>query len=219
MSRPDELIPDALRQLAEQAAPPAPMAAIARRRGRRRRQGAMAAAVAAAAAAIAAVVLPAAIGSVSHGPHTASLPGPGPSPAPLAAQLVLPSRTMTAGSTMKARVVIDNRTGHVINASGCGSLFQVLLVSKTYHPVVSWTLCLQHFTIPTGKSSYQTTILASYNQCERIQNHGTGRACLPGGHVPPLPAGNYHATLFWTGIRIPAPPAIAVRVIPPARAG
>ena len=137
------------------------------------------------------------------------------SPAPLSARVVLPSRAMTAGSSMPARVVIDNNTGHPIHAVGCLTLFQAALTSTTYHPAVAWFACLQAFTIPPGGSSYPVTVQASYNQCSQGRPHRGIRACLPNGRPPPLPPGAYHARLFQAGNLVPAPPPIAVRVTPP----
>jgi hypothetical protein len=54
------------------------------------------------------------------------------SPAALSARVELPSRTMAAGSSMRARVIVDNRMGHAIHALGCDSLFAVVLVSSSY---------------------------------------------------------------------------------------
>ncbi len=145
-------------------------------------------------------------------PHPSAVaPAPRHSAAPLSARVVLPSRTMTAGSSMTAHIFIDNNTGQAIRASGCGTLFQVVLVSKSYHPAVTWAACLQSFTIPKGKSSYRAALQASYDQCHQAGHRGQGKACLPGG-VPPLPAGDYQATLFQTGHIVPVPPATTVRV-------
>jgi hypothetical protein len=55
----------------------------------------------------------------------------------LSARIVLPPRTMTAGSAIKGRLVVTNNTGRAIHASGCGTLFQVALTSNTYHPDVA----------------------------------------------------------------------------------
>jgi hypothetical protein len=67
---PDGLIADAMRELAEQAAPPRQAAAAAWRAGRRRRVIAMAASAATAAAVAAAVALPLAAGSApTHSRH------------------------------------------------------------------------------------------------------------------------------------------------------
>ena len=101
---------------------------------------------------------------------------------------------------MPGRVVIDNNTGHPIQASGCLFLFQVALTSTTYHPAVAWFLCLQAFTIPAGESSYPVTVQASYNQCSQGRAHRGIRACLPNGRPPPLPPGACHARLFQPAI-------------------
>jgi hypothetical protein len=47
--------------------------------------------------------------------------------------------------------------------------------------------CLQSFTIRPGQSSYPVSVAAFYNQCGQGRPEGTIKACLPGGHPPPLP--------------------------------
>jgi hypothetical protein len=118
---------------------------------------------------------------------------------------------MTTGSSMTGHVVIVNNTGRVIHAGGCGTLFQVALVSAAYHPAIAWTTCYQGFTIPIGRSSYRVTVDAFYLHC--IQ-HGRSKGvprCMRHG-MPSLPLGSYRAVLFEAGHLIPAPRAIPVQV-------
>lgn len=152
-------------------------------------------------------------GCASHGAAPAADPHTTASAAPVSVRVVLPSRTMTAGSQMSGRVVVDNTTGHAIHTGGCGSVFQVALTSRTYHPKVAWTTCLQLFTIPAGNSSYPVTVRATYLACSEGHPGGGLKACLPGMKPPPLPPGTYHAKLFVQGkLFAPAPPAIPVHV-------
>jgi hypothetical protein len=133
----------------------------------------------------------------------------------MTARVVLPSQTMTAGSSMSGHVLVENTTGHAIHVSGCVNLFQVLLTSSRYRPTVGWLSCLQRFTIPTGENRYAITVWASYSQCsEGRPQHGM-RACLPGGRMPPLPPGTYQAKLFQAHNLVRVPPAITVRVTSP----
>lgn len=143
----------------------------------------------------------------------ATLPVADPRTIPTAsARIILPSRTVTAGSQMPGRVVVDNNTGEPIHAHGCGSLFAVVLTSSTYHPDLTNGTCSQNFTIPAGKSDYPVRVLASYLAC----NVGGAPACPPGKQpIPPLPPGHYYAKLvFLVHPFAPAPPAIPVRVTP-----
>jgi hypothetical protein len=136
--------------------------------------------------------------------------------APLSAQIVLPSRTMTAGSQMSGRVVVDNNTGHAIHARACDGLFAVTLASRTYHPqaMAPAVSCGRTRTIPVGKSSYPVTVLASYLACSADGARAGLKACLPGNKRPPLPPGTYHTTLYQASQVVPAPPTITVRVTP-----
>jgi hypothetical protein len=131
--------------------------------------------------------------------------------APLSAKILLPSRTMTAGTSMTGKVVIVNNTGQAIHASGCGSLFQVNLVSARYHPEIFWTTCLQRFTIPTGRSSYPVTVDSIYHHCTQHGRSNDVPRCTTHG-MPLLPPGSYRATFFQVRHLVPAPPAIPVRV-------
>src|SRR6266568_2313690 len=150
-------------------------------------------------------------------PHTTLPATPRRSSAPVFARVVLPSRIMTAGSSMSARVVVENNTGRAIHVSGCLTLFQVALASGKYQPAVAWPACAQAFTIPVGQSSYPVTVRASYLECSAGRRQGAVRACLPGRQPPPLPPGDYHARLFQLGNLVPVPPARTVRRPPCSR--
>jgi hypothetical protein len=105
---------------------------------------------------------------------------------------------------MSGRVVIDNSSGHEIHAYGCLTMFQLALVSSSYHPAIAWFDCAQSFTIPRGRSIYPVIIAASYSQCSSARPANATRACLPDGHTPPLPPGRYRAVLFSSGASSPA---------------
>jgi hypothetical protein len=128
-------------------------------------------------------------------------------------QVVVPSRTMEAGSSMLAHIVVDNRTGHAIHANGCGQLFELALGSDSYPAQAGWPACLQPLTIAAGKTSYPWTIRATYDSCG-----GTGiqpqPACLPGGGAPPLPAGQYRVVFFQISDLVSEPAPIPVQVTP-----
>ncbi|MGH3203834.1 MAG: hypothetical protein ACRDP5_17545 [Streptosporangiaceae bacterium] len=156
----------------------------------------------------------AAVASPAARPRLAATAAPG-HPAALSARVVLPSNAMTAGSSMAGHVLVDNNTGHTVHAAGCLALFQVVLTSGTYRPVVAWATCLQQFTIPPGQTRYRVTLQASYSQCSQGRPQDGLRACLPGGRMPPLPPGTYHARLFQARNLVRVPPAVTVRVTPP----
>ena len=151
--------------------------------------------------------------SGSYASRQAPPPAPRDSPALISVQVKVPSRTLAAGSSMPAQIVVDNRTGHAIHVPGCGSLFQLALDSNSYHPEPLWPACLQAFTIAIGKSSYPVTLTASYYVCGGVASTGIP-ACLPDGQPPPLPAGGYRAVLFQSSHIVSAPAPIPVRVTP-----
>ena len=116
--------------------------------------------------------------SASNAGGHASAAAPRYSPALVSVQVQVPSRTMEAGSSMLAHIVVDNRTGHAIHANGCGQLFELALGSDSYPAQAGWPPCLTTLTIAVGKTSYPWTIRATYDECG-----GTGNpplpACLP----------------------------------------
>lgn len=140
-------------------------------------------------------------------PHSV---GSGQPQGALSARIVLPSTTVTAGSTMPGRVVVHNTTGHRLHVAGCGSPFVVALGNDKIKPKVIWLDCLQRFTIPVGWSSWPVEISASYSVC------GTGKGLVPcqNAHVPALPPGSYEAVLFQSSHVVPRPAPVDVRVVP-----
>jgi hypothetical protein len=173
------------------------------------------------AAAAAAVLLLAACSGGNEGsvrPSTSTAPATTPTTAraraAISARVVLP-HSLVAGSSMSGRVVIDNRTGVALHATGCGSLFAVALGNDKVQQTISRLDCLQDFTIPTGTSSYPVTVYATYLFCSEGPPPTAEPACLPGSQMPPLPPGNYRATLDQQSTVVPAPPAISVRVTRP----
>jgi hypothetical protein len=135
---------------------------------------------------------------------------------PVIARVVLPSRTMITGSTVNAKVVIDNHTGHALTATGCLSLFQIVLSNANVHQQILWPSCAQRFVIPTGTSSYPVKISVTYLQCSNTgRPQGTIPTCEHG--PPPLPQGDYQARLFQNGRVAPTPPPVSVHVVAPTR--
>jgi hypothetical protein len=114
---------------------------------------------------------------------------------------------------MEGRLVVENNTGHALREGGCGTLFQLELVSNTYQPHVGWDDCLDDLTIPVGTSSYPVWVVASYNECHEGGPWGAVKACLPNG-PPPLAPGDYDAELFQAPPVLPPPPGIPIQVLP-----
>jgi hypothetical protein len=129
-------------------------------------------------------------------------------PHQLSATLTLDSDTVKTGGALAGAIAVENRTGHVLHASGCGGIFQVLLTSKTYHPGPIWPACLGPVNIPTGLSTYPMQVDARYNIC------GQGSGLTPCGTegTASLPPGEYEATTFELGQVVPLPIPVAIRV-------
>ena len=113
--------------------------------------------------------------------------------APLSARIELDAQTVTIGGTIDGRVVVANNTGENIDVTGCGSIFQVALANEEYEQLVSWNLCAEPISIPTGETSYPVTVRAEHLGCS-------------GGPPPypadmpacdsPFPLGDYEARLY-----------------------
>jgi hypothetical protein len=136
--------------------------------------------------------------------------------ATVTARVVLPSTTMTAGSSMSGHVIVENNTGSALHERGCGPYFKVALGNDKIQPVVQWPQSLCPMAIPTGRSSYPVTVSASYLVCSEGQhlagNPGSEPCLLNPPRPPPLPPGEYEATLVQSSTIVPTPPPIAVRV-------
>jgi hypothetical protein len=128
--------------------------------------------------------------------------------APLSARVVLPSKSMLAGSTMDATLIVENHTGDALEFAGCGSPFAVALGNDDTQPAVAWPACRQGFTLPTGKSTYALPVVARYLSC------GPGGPPCDGLDPPPLPPGEYQAKLYQNPDVVPAPTPVTIRVTP-----
>lgn len=126
----------------------------------------------------------------------------------LSASLSLGSTTLRAGGTIAGTITVRNGTGKPIRLVGCGSIFQVLLASATYHPAAAWPTCATNIWIPVGASTYPVRVRAIYSEC----GQGSGLEPCTSGGLPPLPAGRYRATTFESPQVVPLPRPISVTV-------
>jgi len=129
------------------------------------------------------------------------------------ARIELPSDTMVAGTDMKGHLVVDNETGHVIKAEGCGSLFAVALSNADYQPDIAWTTCLEELDVPTGESTYPVSVSASTNSCTNGPPSDGIPTCSPPNTPPPLAPGSYEARLYQSAHVVPDPPPIPIHVV------
>jgi hypothetical protein len=127
--------------------------------------------------------------------------------AALSARIVLPTTTMEAGSSIAGEVVVENDTGRALHATGCLSVFAVVLGNDDVKPTVAWPECLQSFTVPTGESTYRVTVVARFRSCPPPP-------CRAHGQPAPLPPGRYRAMLFRSTPVVPSAPPVAMLVSP-----
>lgn len=137
-----------------------------------------------------------------------------PAKASLSARIVLPSITMAGGSTMSGKVIVTNDTGRALHGDGCLTPFLVEVGNDKIAPNWGTPLCLEHFTIPVGESSWPVTVHGSLSMCSGDGPDGEIPQCLPNGNTPPLPPGSYRAMLLQDPHFVPTPPAISIRVTP-----
>lgn len=135
----------------------------------------------------------------------------------LTLRLIMPSRTVVSGASVKARLVLDNRTGRAIPITDCGlQMFQVLLESQSYHPGPGWLQCATFDSIPSGVSVRQVTVEAYWLSCVAgPPTPPASMACAADGSLPKLHPGTYHPHVFAVSPELPSGPVqdIAVDVV------
>jgi hypothetical protein len=110
-------------------------------------------------------------------------------------RLVVPHRSLRAGSTMRATVVVTNTTGRPIKSVDCIAPFAVSLRNRNVGQEIAFALCATEFTFPVGRSTFPVTISASYDTCTNVAGSGDASVpeCIREGVAPNLPKGTYHA--------------------------
>ena len=107
---------------------------------------------------------------------------------------------MRSGGDLSGQILLDNRTGRPIKATGCGGIFQVHLTNDDPRTrSVVWPACAQPITIPVGPSTVAAHLEARYPECST----GIGDVPCVGQGTPPLPPGQYAATTFEIGGYVP----------------
>lgn len=137
------------------------------------------------------------------------------SPAPLRTRLELASTTVPAGAEVPGQVVVNNDTGHPIDAVGCGALFGVGLSSDTIDARPMSLGCAQPFVIPAGESTWLVSLRATYSSCANDDTISLIPIpdCLPDRTgMPPLPPGRYTAHVSGPSGGVPTPAPVEVTV-------
>ena len=139
-----------------------------------------------------------------------------PAPGGLTDSLVLQRTQVTAGTPIKATLIVTYRGRAPVNLNhGCRPRFAVVVTNRRYPPAVAFaTDCaLLPFIIKPGENRLAVTVDTTYSSCSEVPGQATRRspACLPGRQtMPPLPAGRYEAVLVGDGLPLPAPAPVPV---------
>ncbi len=171
--------------------------------------------------------------SSPHAPASSSAPAPSPgvpavrpAPAPttgllpapggLTDSLVLQRTQVTAGTPIKATLIVTYRGRAPVNLThGCRPQYAVVVTNHRFPPAVAFAAdcALLPFIIKPGENRLAVTVETTYFSCSEVASQATRRspACRPGRHpMPPLPAGRYEAVLVGEGLPLPAPAPVPV---------
>jgi hypothetical protein len=139
-----------------------------------------------------------------------------PAPGGLTDSLVLQRTQVTAGTPIRATLIVTYRGRAPINLTHeCRPQYAVVVTNHRFPPAVAFTSdCkLLPFIIKPGENRLAATVETTYLNCSEVAGQATRRspACLPGRPtMPPLPAGRYEAVLVGEGLPLPAPAPVPV---------
>lgn len=118
-------------------------------------------------------------------------------PDPVLLDLHLLETTVPAGGELRGMVTASNASGEPVDISFCGSPFAVGLSNDEVDQQVGFTDCLEEGQIVPGLSSFEVTVSGSYLGCSAsLSQPPILQQCLPGGGLPPLPAGEYRTRVY-----------------------
>lgn len=128
-------------------------------------------------------------------------------------RLVVPHRTLKAGSTMHAMVIVTNSTDHPIKSVMCDRPFAVGLRNKHAFETPNFPLCAVEFTIPIGRSTYPVNIDGAYYGCTHSGPPDRSMpVCGKDGKPPKMPRGKYQAFVFGQESVVSSAEPVAIKV-------
>lgn len=124
--------------------------------------------------------------------------------------------SVEAGTSMQGELVVQSRGQRPMPLlfQGCRPFYVVALTNGTIIPRPGFASVCQTkpLVISPGENRLRVTVSTMYDTCSAGEAPVTASspACLPGGHLPPLPAGPYRAVLTGAGLALPDPPPVTV---------
>ena len=193
-----------------------PFEELVRLRGLRDRRNRMASGAATLLAVAGIAVAATSLGADRSAGDASTLPPAGvtstsPAAGPATARLSLSATSARAGDSVAGVVTVENQTGRPLRVTGCGSIYQVMLVGGDQRGAPASLACRQVFTIPEGQSTYPVQVRATYDSCADAES---AHPCPGDGRLPPLPQGEYAATTFPADQLAPVPEPVPFTVLP-----
>jgi hypothetical protein len=142
-----------------------------------------------------------------------------PAVGPITSHIELSRRSVHAGETIAATLVVDNPTGRpvrLVDAHGCAAKFAIALGNEKIPPQVSFFKDCggSPKVISVGENRLPFAVRTTYSGCASGPGPIGVPICLTSGAVPPLPPGEYRATLVDSSTQLPSPPPVPVHVQP-----
>ena len=155
-------------------------------------------------------------------PTTTAPPLPGgygllPSDPHLSDRILIATNRSKPGLSIDGTLVVVNDGAAPINLTkSCRPDFVVALTNSHYTPQVAFAAVCRStpLMIAPGSNRLPVRVMTTYLGCGSSGSHSAEPACLADGGPPPLPMGEYDAVLIGSGLALPEPEPVAIRLTP-----
>jgi len=138
----------------------------------------------------------------------------------LSTRLVLPERTVRAGSPLTGTLIVTSTSERTMDLSAstpnhCAPQFGVSLTNRRLPPSTTFpAVCIPRpFPVHPGKNRFPFTVQTSFAMCTAGDTPPSSEAPRCDQHLrsPPLPVGAYHAVLVGDGtLALPEPRSVTI---------